>query len=129
MMETKAQKFERISLPRRIDAMRGIRLLGNLTTSDYESTPEQRAAIIGVIEEALDLLKDKWGVTSAATANYTPLSDSPTAAAAGPVSGSDKRAIRDGLYLVQSGRTKEGANAIREVVLGWWPEVKVKGGN
>lgn len=51
--ETKSDKFKRLAQPRVSAIVAAIRRLPVLSSSSYESTPEQRAAMFGAIRQEL----------------------------------------------------------------------------
>ena len=59
--ETKREKFERIATARLSRVNSTVKLLGNLSGSAYESTPERRAGIIADLRADLEALADQWG--------------------------------------------------------------------
>ena len=56
--ESPAQAFERLGNGRVNNALKFIRLTGQLVGPGYESSEEQRASIVTVLEEAVQKLKD-----------------------------------------------------------------------
>lgn len=64
--ETKSQKFERIAERRVNEALRALRLLGNLSDRrNYAYTEDQVAMILGAIDEGNRALKSRFKVESA----------------------------------------------------------------
>ena len=58
--ETKAQRFQRLATKRTQTALKKVRLLGNLTTSSYDYTPEQAAKIISALRAAVGAVEGKF---------------------------------------------------------------------
>lgn len=148
MMETKAQKFERVLRPRLEKVTHQIGLMGNLTNSAYESSPERRAQIISDLQASIDRLADEWKVakpsvapapapeapTQIDVAFVTPpevadaigkrrieeaLQAPPTGAQRSPVDGRDRADIRAALHKAWAGDVKGGLQDIAHVVRGW----------
>jgi hypothetical protein len=59
-MSDKASDFKRLAVSRTNKALHDVRLIGNLASSNYESTPEQRAAIFGALRASLDEAEAKF---------------------------------------------------------------------
>ncbi len=58
--ETKAQRFQRLATKRTQTALKKVRLLGNLTSSSYDYTPEQAAKIISALRAAVGAVESKF---------------------------------------------------------------------
>ena len=63
--ESKAQKFTRLANKRVNTALAKIRLIGNLGTSQYESTPEQIGLILKVLENEVLMVGKAFTKTKA----------------------------------------------------------------
>ena len=55
----KAARFKRLAEARTNKALKAIRLIGNLTGANYQSTEEQRHAISDALKDATDEMYDK----------------------------------------------------------------------
>ncbi len=58
--ETKAQRFQRLATKRTQAALKKVRLLGNLTSSSYDYTPEQAAKIISALRATVSSVEAKF---------------------------------------------------------------------
>ena len=67
--ETKAQRFQRLATKRTQVALKKIGLLGNLTGSSYDYTPEQAAKIVSVLRAAVGAVETKFNRTRGAKAS------------------------------------------------------------
>jgi len=56
----KAADFKRLAVKRTNRALDSIRLIGNLSSANYESTPEQVEAILGALRTSLAELEGKF---------------------------------------------------------------------
>ena len=61
--ESKHDKFKRLASQRVTNAIKKIELIGNLTGSGYESTPEEVEKIFVALQQTLDSTKDKFSKT------------------------------------------------------------------
>ena len=61
--QSKKEAFSRISTSRLEKAVKSIELLGNLASHNYESTTQERAAIIERILNEVSILSEKYGVS------------------------------------------------------------------
>ncbi len=61
--ESKHDKFKRLATQRVTNAIKKIELLGNLSTSGYESTPEEVEKIFKALQDTLDGVKEKFSKT------------------------------------------------------------------
>ena len=62
--ESKREKFVRLAEARVNRALKDIALIGNLSASQYESTPEQVAAIMGALRAAVENTESKYAGTT-----------------------------------------------------------------
>jgi hypothetical protein len=62
--ESKQAKFVRLAEARVNRALKDIALIGNLSAGQYESTPEQVAAIMGALRSAVESTESKYAGTS-----------------------------------------------------------------
>ena len=62
-VESKHDKFKRLASLRVTNAIKKVELLGNLTGSGYESTPEEVDKIFKALQDTLDSVKDKFSKT------------------------------------------------------------------
>ncbi len=62
-VESKNDKFKRLASLRVTNAIKKIELIGNLTGSGYESTPEEVDKIFKAIQDTVDGVKDKFSKT------------------------------------------------------------------
>ena len=72
--ETKSQRFQRLATKRTQAALKKIRLLGNLTSSSYDYTPEQAAKIVSALRAAVGAVEGKFNRvrgTKASEASFT----------------------------------------------------------
>lgn len=60
MEESKQEKFVRLAEARVNRALKDIALIGNLSTKQYESTPEQVGRIMSALYEAVDTTGSKY---------------------------------------------------------------------
>jgi hypothetical protein len=60
MAETKHEKFVRIGNRRIADTLNCFRLLTNLKSSTYDSSPELRSEMIRTLRRGLNALEDCW---------------------------------------------------------------------
>lgn len=58
--KSKAERFREIAGRRTNEACKKIQLIANCVGSSYESTAEQRDAIVNALQEQVDLVKDKF---------------------------------------------------------------------
>ena len=58
--ETKNEKFKRLATKRVENAIKKVELIGHLSASSYESSPEEVEKIIAAIQAALDGVKEKF---------------------------------------------------------------------
>ena len=58
--ESKADKFKRLAEPRVGSTVKKIKLIGNLTSSSYEYTPEQAERILSTLKAAVDEVEKKF---------------------------------------------------------------------
>ena len=61
--ESKHDKFKRLASQRVTNAIKKMELIGNLTGSGYESTPEEVEKIFTALQQTLDGVKDKFSKT------------------------------------------------------------------
>ncbi|MBL7157659.1 MAG: hypothetical protein ISS92_05830 [Candidatus Omnitrophica bacterium] len=61
--ESKHDKFKRLATQRVTNAIKKIELLGNLSGSGYESTPEEVEKIFKALQDTLDGVKEKFSKT------------------------------------------------------------------
>jgi len=59
-VEEKHDNFQRLALGRTNKVLKGLSLLGNLTSSRYYSTQDELDKITDTIQEGLDILKGKY---------------------------------------------------------------------
>ena len=62
--ESKHDKFKRLASQRVTNAIKKIELIGNLSGSGYESTPEEMEKIFKAVQDAVEGVKDKFSKTS-----------------------------------------------------------------
>ena len=62
--ESKHDKFKRLATQRVTNAIKKIELLGNLSGSGYESTPEEVEKIFKAMQDTLDGVKEKFSKTT-----------------------------------------------------------------
>ncbi len=72
--ETKAQRFQRLATKRTQTALKKIRLLGNLTSSSYDYTPQQAVKIIGALRTAVGSVEAKFNRVRGTRASETSFS-------------------------------------------------------
>lgn len=58
--ETRADAFKRLANARVSKALQAIEVIGNLSSANYEKTPEQVAKIMGALQAELDTLEAKF---------------------------------------------------------------------
>ena len=58
--ESKEERFKRLAEPRVNRALEKIRIIGNLTTSQYSFTPEQAKKILMALQGALNEVEQKF---------------------------------------------------------------------
>ena len=58
--ESKADRFKRLAEPRVDSTVKKIKLIGNLTSSNYEYTPEQADKILSTLKSAVDEVEKKF---------------------------------------------------------------------
>jgi len=58
--ETNEQRFQRLATKRTQAALQKIRLIGNLTSSNYDYTPEQAAKITSALRAAVSAVEAKF---------------------------------------------------------------------
>jgi hypothetical protein len=59
-VETKHDKFKRLATPRVTNALKKIELIGNLSSSGYEYTPEEVEKIFTALQQTLDSTKARF---------------------------------------------------------------------
>ncbi len=59
-IESKADKFKRLSEPRVESTLKKIKIIGNLAGSGYEYTAEQVEKILGALKAAVDEVEKKF---------------------------------------------------------------------
>ena len=104
-METKNEKFLRLSEQRATKAVGFINSLKKLMAPAYESTLENRATVIDALDTALSDLRQSYGVTngSADITKTDIATNQPT------------RAEDEALFLIRNGNTIDGAiNALTD---------------
>ncbi len=69
--ESKADKFHRLAAPRVDKAGHAIELIGNLSGSAYEYTPEEVEKMFGYLQQVLDDTKAKFTKTAASKDKFT----------------------------------------------------------
>ncbi|MFC1576729.1 hypothetical protein ACFL3N_00125 [Candidatus Omnitrophota bacterium] len=62
-VESKHDKFKRLASQRVTNAIKKIELIGNLTGSGYESTPEEVEKIFVALQQTIDTVKDRFSKT------------------------------------------------------------------
>jgi len=62
-VETKHDKFKRLATQRVTNAIKKIELVGQLSSSSYESTPEEVEKIFTTLQQTLDSSKDRFSKT------------------------------------------------------------------
>jgi len=62
MTETKSEKFIRLCEQRTEKAIKAIELIGNLSSSNYESTHEQRMEVVRQLQSAVSSVAETFGV-------------------------------------------------------------------
>ena len=62
--ESKHDKFKRLATQRVTNAIKKIELLANLSTSGYESTPEEVEKIFKALQDTLDGVKERFSKTA-----------------------------------------------------------------
>lgn len=67
----KAAKFKELGVKRTKNAIKAIDLIGNLSGSNYVSTPEQHATIIKALRTAVDTVEAKLSGKPVADAGIT----------------------------------------------------------
>jgi len=58
--ETKHDKFKRLATPRVTNALKKIELIGNLSSSGYEYTPEEVEKIFLALQQTLESTKSRF---------------------------------------------------------------------
>lgn len=58
--ETKHDKFKRLATPRVTNALKKIELIGNLSSSGYEYTPEEVEKIFSALQQTLESTKSRF---------------------------------------------------------------------
>jgi len=58
--ESKSEKFKRLATPRVTNAIKKIELIGNLSSSGYEYTPEEVEKIFNALQQTLDNTKGRF---------------------------------------------------------------------
>lgn len=122
--ETKADKFHRLALGRKLGAVKSIELMQNLIRSDYESTEAERISIVGELEAAVADLRTAWKIPAPVGAMKTATALRALEAehkGRAPIDISDRAVIREALALLIAGDTRDGIKKLRSVVLGWVP--------
>lgn len=61
--ESKHDKFKRLAAKRVTNAIKKIELIGHLSSSGYESTPEEVEKIFTALQQTLDNTKSKFSKT------------------------------------------------------------------
>ena len=61
--ETKAETFKRLAIKRTTNALDKIRLIGNLSSANYEYTAEQVEKICDTLRDAIDNVEKKFAKT------------------------------------------------------------------
>ena len=59
-VESKSDKFKRLATKRVANAIKKIELIGHLSASSYESTPEEVDKIMAALQQALDGAKERF---------------------------------------------------------------------
>ena len=62
-IENKHDKFKRLATQRVTNAIKKIELIGNLSGSGYESTPEEVEKIVAALQQTIDSVKEKFSKT------------------------------------------------------------------
>ena len=62
-VETKHDKFKRLATQRVTNAIKKIELVGQLSSSSYESTPEEVEKIFTTLQQTLDSSKERFSKT------------------------------------------------------------------
>ena len=62
MAETKAEKFHRLAEKRVPKAGDAIRLVGQLSSANYESTSDEATAIVAYLQDAVDTVRSEFGL-------------------------------------------------------------------
>jgi len=142
MSETKSEKFLRIGAPRFERAYNAMKLMENLGGRDYEIVAltggawvdnlihrAVKVALAFGMESRVVSAAKRAGLDIAPTAPPPVTREAATAnreaepvGARRPVSGVDRRDIRDALGQLQRGDTETGIKNLRKIVLGWPPE-------
>ena len=112
-MESKHQKFERMRDARLPKAVKAIELLGNLASRDYERSADEVRALLDQLYDAVEGVADEFGVGEAPAPVDLP-DHHP-----GPVSVSDKAALKQAFMLMKGGEAERGMEAMAKVFLGW----------
>jgi len=58
--ESKHDKFKRLATPRVTNALKRIELIGNLSSSGYEYTPEEVEKIFSALQQTLESTKNRF---------------------------------------------------------------------
>jgi len=58
--ESKHDKFKRLATPRVTNALKKIELIGNLSSSGYEYTPEEVEKIFSALQQTLESTKNRF---------------------------------------------------------------------
>lgn len=98
-MESKHDKFLRIQEARLPKAIKGIELLGNLSSSNYEWTKADAADMIRQLNDAVDDLSSEFGIQTVSKEVFMPI----------PLDESYARWAYDKL---KAGKTKEGTELL-----------------
>ena len=71
-VESKHDKFKRLATPRVTNAVKKIELIGNLSSSGYEYTPEEVEKIFNALQQTLDNTKARFSKSKKAeTTEFT----------------------------------------------------------
>ncbi len=69
-VESKQDKFKRLASKRVTNAIQKIELIGNLSGSSYDCTPEDAEKILNALQQALDGVKGKFSKKAPAKQNF-----------------------------------------------------------
>ena len=120
-METKDEKFQRLSASRSEKAIYHVSLISNLASSNYQYSIEDAEELLVRLDAAVDQVRDAFGLEKT-----LPEPVSLPGLVEGPVSGRDRRDIRDALRMLQSGQTSTGIKQLQSIICGWVVPDKVE---